>query len=234
MNVQRKVAVKVICMAFVAVAVAGCADSGSSVEQTAASGSPIQAPSTPAPSDVPAEPAPSDVPAPPAPSDVPTQPAPLFTPDVPQGVTPVAVSIPSIGVENANTIDLGIQADGSLEVPSDFDDTGWFTKAPKPGAPGAAVIAGHVDSRNGPAVFYRLNELSEGDKVMVQGKDGEEVVFSVDSIEQYPKDDFPSERVYGYVNEPQLRLITCGGEFDRSERSYRDNIVVYASVVESA
>jgi sortase (surface protein transpeptidase) len=158
----------------------------------------------------------------------------LFTPDVPQGVTPVSVTIPTIGVDEAPTIDLGLQDDGSMEVPSDFSDTGWFTGSPRPGAPGAAVLAGHVDSTSGPAVFFRLHELAQGDEVVVQGADGKSSTFQVDSIEQYPKDDFPAERVYGYVREPQLRLITCGGEFDRGEGSYRDNIVVYASVVDTA
>jgi sortase (surface protein transpeptidase) len=140
---------------------------------------------------------------------------------------PARISIPAIGV-SAAVVRLGLEPDGTLEVPSDFDDTGWYTGGPAPGETGPAVIAGHIDSHRGPAVFYRLRELRPGDEVTVGRADGSSVRFTVDGIAQYPKRAFPTEAVFGPSPDPILRLITCGGSFDRSQRSYRDNIVVTA------
>lgn len=140
---------------------------------------------------------------------------------------PVSVRIPTIGVD-APTKPLGLQPDGSVEVPTNFAHTGWYRHGPVPGKPGPAAILGHIDSHEGPAVFYRLSDLRPGDPVLVARDDGSTVTFRVDSIEQYPKDDFPTERVYGDTDHAALRLITCGGPFDEDARSYEDNIVVYA------
>jgi LPXTG-site transpeptidase (sortase) family protein len=96
-----------------------------------------------------------------------------------------------------------------------------------PGDPGPALIAGHVDSRTGPAVFYRLHQLGAGDVVQVQ-RGGRWLSFRVVSTEQYAKDEFPTDKVYRPTPGPELRLITCGGEFNHARRSYRDNIVIYA------
>jgi sortase (surface protein transpeptidase) len=104
-----------------------------------------------------------------------------------------------------------------------------MTAGPVPGDPGPAVIAGHVDSRAGPAVFFRLRELRPGDKVTVRRSDGRAVAFTVDEVDRYPKDAFPTSAVYGPAPGSELRLITCGGSFDAAKRSYRDNVVVYAS-----
>jgi hypothetical protein len=140
---------------------------------------------------------------------------------------PVRIEIPAIGVAAA-VIRLGLNRDGSMQVPADFGVTGWFTGGPAPGETGPAVIAGHIDSRTGPAVFYRLRELRAGDRIDVAHADGSSVHFAVDSVVQYPKQAFPTEAVFGPAPEPLLRLITCGGTFDRSRRSYRDNVVVTA------
>jgi sortase (surface protein transpeptidase) len=140
---------------------------------------------------------------------------------------PAHIRIPAIGV-SAAVVRLGLKPDGTLEVPSDYDDTGWYTGGPAPGETGPAVIAGHIDSRSGPAVFYRLRELRPGDEITVERADGSSVRFTVDGIAQYPKRAFPTEAVFGPSPDPILRLITCGGSFDRSQRSYRDNIVVTA------
>jgi hypothetical protein len=140
---------------------------------------------------------------------------------------PVRIEIPAIGV-SAAVIRLGLNRDGSMQVPEDFALTGWFTGGPAPGETGPAVIAGHIDSRYGPAVFYRLRELRAGDRVMVARADGTTVRFAVDSVVQYPKRAFPTEAVFGPAPEPLLRLITCGGTFDHFRRSYRDNVVVTA------
>jgi hypothetical protein len=154
------------------------------------------------------------------------------TRDHPNGIDPVRLVIPAIGVD-ADVIDLGLQDDGTMEVPSDFAQTGWFDRGPKPGRVGPAVIAGHVDDRTGPAVFFRLTELEPGDEIEVHGEDGEIVVFAVRETQQHPKDAFPTEDVYRGTPGPELRLITCSGEFDQDERSYRDNTIVFAERIDA-
>lgn len=148
--------------------------------------------------------------------------------DHPNGVDPDRLVIPTIGVD-ADVIDLGLQDDGTMEVPEDFSQTGWFRPGPRPGRVGPAVIAGHVDSTRGPAVFHRLRELAPGDHVEVHGQGGEVVVFEVERLERHPKDEFPTAAVYSGTDGPELRLITCSGEFDHDARSYRDNTIVYAT-----
>jgi Sortase domain len=143
---------------------------------------------------------------------------------------PVAVSIPAIGV-HAGLVHLGLNADGTLEVPEDFSIAGWYDVGPRPGAPGPAVIAGHVDSTAGPAVFYRVRELRPGDVVEVHRRDGSVVVFRVYAVREYPKTAFPTATVYGATSRPELRLITCGGAFDSSTGHYVDNVVVFARAV---
>lgn len=150
---------------------------------------------------------------------------------MPDPIEPTRVTVPAIGLD-ADVIRLGLNSDGTLEVPSDFSQTGWWTGGSAPGEPGPAVIAGHVDSRSGPAVFYRLRDLSPGDLITVSDEDGDEISYEVDRLEQHPKDDFPTQAVYGPTEESTLRLITCGGSFDRSVRSYRDNIIVFASIAQ--
>jgi sortase (surface protein transpeptidase) len=140
---------------------------------------------------------------------------------------PVRIRIPAIGV-SAAVVRLGLNRDGTLQVPEDFGVTGWFTGGPAPGETGPAVIAGHIDSRRGPAVFYRLHALRPGDRVAVGRADGTTVQFAVEGSAQYPKRAFPTEAVFGPSPDPLLRLITCGGAFDRSTRHYRDNVVVTA------
>jgi sortase (surface protein transpeptidase) len=142
----------------------------------------------------------------------------------------VRLEIPAIGV-SSSLVHLGLNADGTMEVPGDFQVAGWFTGAPQPGQLGPAVIAGHVDSRTGPAVFYRLRDLRPGDEVRVVRADHRAVRFRVDSLTSYPKQALPDDAVFGATTTPALRLITCAGSFDRSRRSYRDNLVVSATRV---
>ena len=143
--------------------------------------------------------------------------------------TPVSLDIPSIDVHSDRLVDLAYDQDGALEVPTDFDLPGWFSPGPTPGQFGPAVIAGHVDSKKRPAVFYRLRELRPGAKVEVGRKDGSTATFTVDKVEKYPKNRFPTSKVYGNsTSRAELRLITCGGSFDRRSGHYRDNIVAYA------
>ncbi|NIZ92777.1 class F sortase [Kineosporiaceae bacterium B12] len=141
---------------------------------------------------------------------------------------PVRLQVPAAGID-VPLIDLGVAADGTLQVPVDYQQVGWFDGGPPPGDVGPAVIAGHVDSRSGPAPFFRLRDLAPGDEVTVTRTDGRLVVLHVDGVEQYAKDAFPTATVYGPVPGPALRLVTCGGSFDRSSGHYRDNVVVYAS-----
>ena len=144
--------------------------------------------------------------------------------------TPVGIRIPSIGVD-ASMIPLGLRPDRSIEVPQDFAQAGWWADGPEPGEPGPAVVLGHVDSRSGPAVFFDLRDLESGDEVVIDRADGTSVTYRVDRLEQHPKDEFPTDAVYGPTADAQLRLVTCGGEFDRGVRHYVDNIVVFASLV---
>ncbi len=140
---------------------------------------------------------------------------------------PVALVIPAIGLRT-RLIRLGITRSGGLQVPSSTAVAGWYTGSPPPGAIGPAVIAGHIDSYRGPGVFFRLRQLRPRDRVYVRRADGTLAVFKVISIRAYPKAHFPTAAVYGPVPGAQLRLITCGGAFDQTLRSYLSNVVVSA------
>jgi hypothetical protein len=140
---------------------------------------------------------------------------------------PVWLTIPSIGIDSPLE-QLQLDADGSLAVPTQWGEAGWYAGGVRPGNPGPAVIAGHVDSINGPAVFYRLREVRAGAVVIVREATGGTLRFIVDTSVTYPKDRFPTEAVYGPTPLPELRLITCTGEFDFQARSYLDNLVVSA------
>ena len=142
---------------------------------------------------------------------------------------PVSLRIPAIGVAVAVST-LGLNPDGTVEVPTDFQKPGWYRLGPSPGQMGSAVILGHVDSYQGPAVFFRLRSLAAGDPVEVTLADGVVADFVVTSVAMYPKDQFPSQQVYGSHGNRALQLVTCGGTFDTRTRSYLSNIVVYTSL----
>ncbi len=151
---------------------------------------------------------------------------PFGTPPPALSGAPTRLRVPAIGVDTRlESLRLGVG--GELVPPKDFGRAGWYVDGTAPGDVGPAVIAGHVDSRRGPAVFYKLRHLDTGDTVEVD-RGGTTVRFTVVSTAWYPKSTFPTEQVYGPTPDRQLRLITCGGVFDRSLRSYRDNLVVYA------
>jgi LPXTG-site transpeptidase (sortase) family protein len=143
---------------------------------------------------------------------------------------PVGLTIPAIGVRTP-LIRLGLTKEGTLQVPGSFTVAGWYDGSPRPGATGSAVIAGHIDSVAGPAVFYRLSSLRPGDRAYVRRADGTLAVFQVTAVRSYPKDRFPTAIVYGPAAGPQLRLITCGGTFDPERHSYLSNVVVYAVAI---
>jgi sortase (surface protein transpeptidase) len=140
---------------------------------------------------------------------------------------PVRIRIDAIGA-SAPIDPLGLNPDGTLQAPADYGRAGYYTGRPNPGAVGPAIIVAHVDSKTGPAVFYRLRDLTPGDEVTVTRADGSEVVFLVDRLERHPKDAFPTDAVYGPTPGATLRLITCSGSFDRSAGHYRDNMIAFA------
>lgn len=140
---------------------------------------------------------------------------------------PLRIQIPAISA--AAPIDpLGLNRDGTLAVPTDFGRAGYYTGRPVPGATGPAIIVAHVDSKSGPAVFKRLRELKPGNEVVVTRADRSDVIFVVDRVESHPKNRFPTNAVYDPTPDATLRLITCGGSFDRRAGHYRDNVIAYA------
>ncbi len=164
----------------------------------------------------PADPAPA-----PAPVPVPATAAPG------KQYVPLRIQIPAIRA-SAPIDPLGLNGDGTLAVPTDFARAGYYTGRPVPGATGPAIVVAHVDSKSGPAVFKRLRELEPGDEVVVTRADGSDVVFVVDRIESHPKNRFPTKAVYDPTPGATLRLITCGGSFDRKAGHYRDNVIAFA------
>jgi sortase (surface protein transpeptidase) len=143
---------------------------------------------------------------------------------------PVRIVIPAIRV-SAPVIPLHLNRDRTLQVPKVWTQAGWFVGGPEPGETGAAVIVGHVDSKSGPAVFYRLRALRRGDLIKVVLKNRSSVRFVVTTMRKVPKKRFPTTLVYGRTTTPTLRLITCDGRFDRSTGHYVDNYVVFATLV---
>jgi LPXTG-site transpeptidase (sortase) family protein len=138
---------------------------------------------------------------------------------------PTRVTIPAIKVD-ATLIPVGLKPDGAMQTP-DFGLAAWYDKGPKPGQPGPAVVLAHVDSKAGPDIFYKLKELKPGDQVTVHYAE-RAVTFAVTSAEQAAKTKLPAAKIWNDAKTPVLRLITCGGAFDRKAGSYLDNIIVYA------
>jgi sortase (surface protein transpeptidase) len=145
---------------------------------------------------------------------------------------PTEVRIPKIGA-TSSLVPLGLNADETVEVPPVEQpmQAGWYKLARTPGEAGPAILLGHVDGLKKPGIFFQLKELVAGDDVEVSRKDGTTAKFRVSKTEQIAKNSFPTEAVYGETAEPELRLITCGGSFDQSAHSYRDNIIVFATLV---
>jgi hypothetical protein len=140
-------------------------------------------------------------------------------------VAPVSLRIPAIGV--ATTLgELGLNPDRTVQVPTDFTQPGWFGLGPVPGQLGSSVILGHVDSYQGPAVFFRLGSLHTGDQVEVALTNKTVAHFRVTTVTTYPKEQFPAQLVYAPHGGSTLNLVTCGGEFDTHTRSYLSNVVV--------
>lgn len=144
---------------------------------------------------------------------------------------PTRIKIPKLKV-NSPIGAVTVNMKGKLGTPplSKPNQTGWYRFSPVPGEAGPAIINGHVSTRKGPAVFDRLRELAKGDHIYVYRSDGKVTRFTVSGIEQASKNGFPTKRVYGNTSSSQLRLITCGGVYNKTAHSYTDNIVVYATL----
>ncbi|WP_405809059.1 class F sortase [Streptomyces sp. NBC_01520] len=173
--------------------------------------------------------------APALPSSSPTPKPSASAPAVDHGLPrsePERIRIKKIAVDAPFT-PLAIGPSGRLDAPpaNDMNLAGWFKDGATPGERGTSVVAGHVDTKTGPAVFLLLSTLKAGNKVSITREDGIDTVFKVDSVETFSKADFPNDRVYADNGTAQLRLITCGGEFDKKEKDYKDNVVVFAHMV---
>ena len=147
----------------------------------------------------------------------------------PDVARPVSLEIPAIGVRT-RLIRLGLTASGALAVPPTASVAGWYTGSPRPGAIGAAVIVGHIDSVSGPGIFFRLLALRPGELIYVRRADHSLAVFQVTAVRTYLKTRFPTRAVYGAVPDAQLRLITCGGTFDYATGHYLSNVIVFATL----
>jgi sortase (surface protein transpeptidase) len=148
------------------------------------------------------------------------------------GTRPTNVKISKIGAES-KLIAVAVNKDGKMAVPSAKTpmQAAWYQLSPVPGDVGPAIVLGHVDGNKQPGIFYKLKDVNPGDEVIVERSDGKNLKFVVEKKDQVPKDQFPEDAVYGNTDKPQLRLITCGGVFDKEEHSYKDNIIVYANLV---
>jgi Sortase domain len=159
-----------------------------------------------------------------------TRPAPA--PTAPTGLPaskPVRVDIPALDIAQRTT-ELGMAADGTIQVPVGLEPIGWFVESPTPGEIGPAVLAGHLTWNGADGVFRHLATLQRGDEIVVTRADGSRPQFVVTEVAQYPKDEFPTARVYANNPGPQLRLITCAGDYNPGSHNYSDNVVVYASM----
>lgn len=150
---------------------------------------------------------------------------------------PLHIDIPAVGI-SADLLKVGLDSDGALGVPplDQAQKAAWYDKGPAPGQSGPAIIDAHVDSsqtKDYRGAFYNLGEVVPGEQIKVTRADHTVAVFTVDSVQQAPKDKFPTTRVYGSVSYAALRLITCGGDFDYEKRSYVDNTIVYAHMSET-
>jgi hypothetical protein len=145
---------------------------------------------------------------------------------------PRVLMIPALKVE-APILEVGLAADGSVDTPplNRHNEAGWFNQGPTPGQFGPALIVGHADTRTGPSVFHGLRTMKPGQRVEILREDDQVAVFQVNSVERFSKAKLPLKRVYGDYSRPSLRLVTCGGDWLGGAGGYRDNVIVFASLV---
>ncbi len=174
-------------------------------------------------------------PPPPAPARVKSIAAPASHKAQPYQVTPLArsapveIEIPKIGLQ-AGFVELGLKTDGTMDTPKSNEVVGWYKNASTPGETGPSIIAGHVDSKDGPAIFWRLSELTIGDVIEIRRQDNQLVKFYIDRVDQFSQSGFPTAEVYGKTANPTIRLITCGGVYDRASNRYSHNTVIFATM----
>jgi sortase A len=147
-----------------------------------------------------------------------------------EGITPSRVQIPSMDIDT-NVIPVGLLENGEMEVPEKTDVVGWYNRGVKVGAKGNAVLAGHVDSKKGPAIFFYLKNIKIGEKIIVTDEKGMERTFEVKSKESYPSDEAPIEKIFGPSDIRNLNVITCTGTFNHDEHLYPDRLVVYTQLI---
>jgi sortase (surface protein transpeptidase) len=145
---------------------------------------------------------------------------------------PSELRIPKLNLTTTFEAPLGLKEDRTIEVPDSYTQVGWYENGPTPGEIGPAVVLGHVDSYEGPAVFWPLGKLEPGDEVEIEREDGTTAVFVITKLERYSQDDFPTELVYGPIDHAGLRLITCSGTYLKGVQRYTHNLVVYAELKE--
>ncbi|WP_308166648.1 class F sortase [Nocardia albiluteola] len=143
--------------------------------------------------------------------------------------TPVSFKIASINA-SGSLISVGLNTDGSVQVPANYQQAGWYQKGPAPGEQGSAVILGHVDSYKGIGVFFSLKHVKSGDMIDVTRADGKTAHFKVTDVRMYLKTQFPDQLVFGPRGGATLQVVTCGGQFDQATKSYESNVVVYSSL----
>lgn len=163
-----------------------------------------------------------------------------FTPRIPEGSSveqltveaPLRLQIPAIGVDT-DIEWVGVDDEGNMDVPSTYESTAWYQRGPRPGMVGNSVIAGHLDSKTGPAVFYRLGDLQPGDEIIVITHDGEELRFAVDGAQRFESATAPVADIFGASSGRHLNLITCEGNFDTNAGQYDERLVVFTTLISS-
>ncbi|MED1862631.1 class F sortase [Fictibacillus nanhaiensis] len=146
-----------------------------------------------------------------------------------EGIAPSTIEIPALGI-NTEIEKVGRLDNGQMGVPKGMDTVGWFSDGAKPGSPGNAVMAGHVDSKTGPAVFYKLEDLEKGDEVIVKDKEGKTLIFEVTGKEKYGRKNAPVDKIFDYSYGSKLNLITCTGNFNRDEGTHEERLVIYTEL----
>ncbi len=145
---------------------------------------------------------------------------------------PIRLEIPALNLDTSFVLPLGLMPDQTVSVPDSYDQVGWYEGGATPGEIGPAVILGHVDSADGPAVFYPLGQLKVGEEIKITRADGTTAVFVVKKLKRYPQSNFPTLDVYGPTDTPTLRLVTCSGLFNKAKQQYSHNLVVFAELKE--
>lgn len=159
-----------------------------------------------------------------------SEPALTVSGDILPKSNPLTITIPKLNLSAPFEDPLGVDASREIEVPDGYDTVGYYKYGPTPGELGPAVVLGHVDSVDGPAVFYSLGQLEEGDEIEIEREDGTTAVFEVTNMERHLQSGFPTEQVYGNIDHAGLRLITCSGTFDKGIQRYSHNLIVFAEL----